>query len=992
MARRIRFGRCAAGVVAALVVAGSLDAQTGAHRVHSLGQPDLWQLHGGVFAIGEHSVDGVGAGALVGVHRPFMNPVVGVLGVSGEGYWSFGNHWKGMGLRAMAGAPVLALSAGLDVTFAQGRAAHLAPVFSYRSGVRRAGILGHGTMVRLDWLPTRGQSFTAGLHIPLGRANLGVTRPLATVAMLPKPSSLDFPGTVTPEADRALTRVTRTAELIRIYTAALTKEDARKLSASAADAPYDSVIREYHEQLEEAFSGGSASAGKWIANRARAGLLSHVIIPFDSLFGQYRYPRDDIRGLLIKAQESFKRWATDSSGLSPDDVAVASAVHSRWLGIVDDVHQRLVGRWRDSRIVWLPLQLALKPEQYDEQLEIDRIIERLVGRPFSDENVLSYLRSSDLPLEIARSIYAARDYHVLWVHDFTGRREGTKSVDNMGYEMVADVYLPALTAAVRRYDEAGTLPIYMIVLDQFWYEPRDGRLWMSILEDPLRASMSLPGGNLEREQHLRSRQAELRNAVAASERLQREAAAQGGMRWLSDVIKVHVNVTHPSDFSFRSHYSVPPIMFTPDNVMRDHRKLVLYDLNEAEPYRGGMFIMGVVVGEHYASATLEDRGVRLRGPAALEARVALRRLLARNGFTESEIPLPLREVRDARQVERQMQLGDNTGRVLQMHNEVGFGAKASSVVRAALYELTAPGGIIIVPDPIWASDEWAAMLAAAAARGAKVQIIAPALANAPSPQEALMALVHDVLARLLERRLDLAGALRASGGDLRIGLFAARSQVDDIAGRRQEIREGLRRNPWIRNLFPFDDQTLAVLDRAEASTADGADATESAKDEKPRPPQLHQKTQLFARPDAITLLARQPGWDDALLRAMRLQSGQTARFAEQVEWTTPAVEEESAREVDAILRSYEDALPEAQRDRVSFYLTVGTQNQDPRGLAIDGEATLVSSGIQGVAGLVDLFYLMARTTWVETPAELNRLLPEPSGFMRWLSQLIRPAL
>jgi hypothetical protein len=29
---------------------------------------------------------------------------------------------------------------------------------------------------------------------------------------------------------------------------------------------------------------------------------------------------------------------------------------------------------------------------------------------------------------------------------------------------------------------------------------------------------------------------------------------------------------------------------------------------------------------------------------------------------------------------------------------------------------------------------------------------------------------------------------------------------------------------------------------------------------------------------------------------------------------------------------------------------------------------------------------------VETPAELNRLLPEPSGFMRWLSQLIRPAL
>src|SRR5207247_4991323 len=99
-----------------------------------------------------------------------------------------------------------------------------------------------------------------------------------------------------------------------------------------------------------------------------------------------------------------------------------------------------------------------------------------------------------LPIEIARSLYAARDYHVLWTHDFAGRRE-SGALDNMGYGMVADVYLPALTAAVKRYDASGRVPLYMILIDEFFYEPRDGRLWMSILENPLHASMRLPGDN-----------------------------------------------------------------------------------------------------------------------------------------------------------------------------------------------------------------------------------------------------------------------------------------------------------------------------------------------------------------------------------------------------------------------------------------------------------------------------------------------------------------
>src|SRR5204862_5947904 len=135
---------------------------------------------------------------------------------------------------------------------------------------------------------------------------------------------------------------------------------------------------------------------------------------------------------------------------------------------------------------------------------------------------------------------------------------------------------------------------------------------------------------------------------------------------------------------------------------------------EADPYRGAMIVMGVGIGEHYASATWEDRGYRIRGPAALEMREGIRAFLRRTGFRDGDIPEPLRAVASAPAAERRANVGDYVGRALQVHNEAGFGAKHSSVARAILYNLTLPGGVIIAPDPLWLSDTWAAMLAGAA--------------------------------------------------------------------------------------------------------------------------------------------------------------------------------------------------------------------------------------------------------------------------------------
>ena len=178
------------------------------------------------------------------------------------------------------------------------------------------------------------------------------------------------------------------------------------------------------------------------------------------------------------------------------------------------------------------------------------------------------------------------------------------------------------------------MPLYMILHDQYFYETSDGRLWLTILQDPLNASMHLEGDDGTRERHLLERQNELRAAVAASRRLQQEARATGDAeRWLRNIVSVHVNVMNQSDFSFRSSHIIPGLPFMPDNVMRDHRKLVIYDVDEANPNRGAVFVMGIGIGDVYSSASWEDRGFRVRGPATLDARAGLRQTLLENGFS-----------------------------------------------------------------------------------------------------------------------------------------------------------------------------------------------------------------------------------------------------------------------------------------------------------------------------------------------------------------------
>lgn len=972
----------------AILIAHAAAAQSAgaAAPVFSIGQPPQWQFEAAAVAPIRGDVDRGRTWLSYGVHRAFMNPLIGLLGGRAEAYASVGGRRSGF--RMLGEVDALALSGGIDWSVASH---DVSPMVSFQTAIRRGGLFGGGSMLRIDWLPSRAQSVAIGVTVPVFRPLAGRTRPRETrvrFAGASEARTSPAPVNAAPADRRALMDAAAT---IGAYSNAYSARAARVVAAGQGG--FAPAMTAYDDAIRRAFANaiGDDKLARVVASFGRRVVLDSVLLPVDSLFGRPKENPADLTPRTSAAMAAMSRWLEDSLHSSASRRAAVLGAFGAWLAAVEQVYADLLAEAGDSRLVWMPLDLALVPEQFDDQSEVDSLVARAVGHPFTDRNALTYLRSTDLPLEIARSIYATRSYHVLWTHDFAGRRQ-SGAIDNVAYSMVADAYLPALTAAVKRYDTTGVFPVYLILQDEYFYEPRDNRLWMTMLEDPLHASMRLRGDTAGREQHLRERQQELRAAVAASRRLQREASASGNAQaWLRHVVKVHVNIVEPSDFSFRSGQIVPGVPFTPDNIMRDHRKIVFYDLTETEPYKGAMLLMGVGVGEHYASATWEDRGYRIRGPATLEVRRAAREALLRNGYAAGQIPVPLREVKNVTSAERQMNAGDYVGRALQVHNRVGFARKESSIARAMLYDLAPPGSVIIVPDPMWMSDTWAGMLAGAAARGCRVYVIAPAEANAPSPQAPLIALEHQVLARMLSLRRELAAPMRASGGDLRVGIFAGQADANDAAGVTREVRRGLTRAPWIRDVLPFDSKTLAVLDRAQVQATAGENGSILAHDETPRAPQLHQKSQLVARPGAITALLRQPGWDDALARAIDSRSRQTSQFAAQLGFTTPDVDTSATRSTDALIRSYEQTLPESEREKVSFYFSLGSQNQDPRGIASDGEAALIVSGVQASAGVVDLFYLMARSTWIETEQELTPLVPPKSRLLRRIAHRLRAA-
>ncbi len=803
-----------------------LRAPVDGGRTVSIGLPRSWSWTAGA-ATG--SLTGGGdspdvAQARIGAFHAIGNPVVGVLGLQVEAYAGARSGEADGGIRARLLLPALRLGVGADLNALDGRARAM---YSLIVPGRRGGLFRDGTVARFDYVPARNRSVTAALEIPIFREiPTGRSRPARDIVRItgplaaPAPSMAEVPG-----VPAALAEVRDAARRIRLLGVPFlgrdppprgtvlprdlaAMRDAMRLSETAPGPSasnvrtVDSEARRFHDALVRAFSaalGHSTSSARApdggpeetaravvaraVADQARNVLLTEVLLPYDRLLGQSR-ERQTSRRFGFAAQGAFVRALHAADGVSGQRATDALAVFSALLEIVEENRAAIAETWGDARFAWLPLQYALRPAEHDTQAEIDAIVALAAEEPFTEGNSVSYVINEQFQYQLSRTIRAAQDYHVLVTHDFRGT-DDVGDPDSIAFRQVVHSYLRAMTDRVKAYDSTGRFPTYIVLHDQWYFSIRQGALFLRLLEDPTRYRLRLPPAFRPWQDSIAAAQDELRTAIAGSSRLQAQRRRYGD-GWLRDLVKVHVNVTNRPDQTFWSWRLVPGLPIG-DNIMRDHRKLVFYDVTEEDPYRGEAIYTGAGVGLHYTSGSWEDRSLLVRGPALLQLKRAARTLLLGHGFRPERIPYALQPRAlmpgYADSVSRTAGRNRSQLRALGVHNGSGYASKHVNVAKAVLYSLMPPGSVIIVPDSFWASDFWGAALFGASLRGARVLLIAPSNASNSIEFFGTRLLSRELLSRLVVARSALSGELAATGGQMRVGLFDSELPVSDIPGK-----------------------------------------------------------------------------------------------------------------------------------------------------------------------------------------------------------------
>jgi hypothetical protein len=968
-----------------------------------MGQPPRWKPW---YALGvgqgqEAGADVTSFAGGLGVYRDLTAPLTGLLGWQAEAYGGVAGSRLDGGGRLLLRSPRFFLGGGVDFNL---RRELLRAVVSLQVPPVRGGLFGRGGDLRIDWLSGEGNVFQFGVQLPLGQPYLGRTRPRRVEAEFPQPVRREpiEPVAAGSAVARELEAMGASARWVsRLSTlfwdvqaqtgakaglipaaeaavAALRSDLAARDSLLPGSAPWQREVFLYHAALERAFGLASGApdsaaqaAGAPLAAMARRIALEEVFLPWNRAVGQPRSP-ESLAGLVARARARFIGWLALRQEARHD--AGRLGVFDAWLAEIEGIRADLARRTGDNHVTWLPMALALRPGEHKTQSQVDALLARALARPFSGGNALLYLEAQQFQVELNRTINEAERYHVLWVDDFRGVDESGQP-DRIGFYQTALGYLAALTRRVREYDRAGQVPAYLLLLDQAQYDRQGSRRWLDLLERPLDHRVELPPRHAAMAEVIAAWQDSLRQAVAGSRRLAAETAAFGG-DWLRQVVKVHVSVTNPSDLSFRSRRN-PGGPFGPDNVMRDHRRIVLRDVSGSDPAVGEVIISGVGVGDHYTAPTREDRALLLTGPVAADVREAVREALRRNGIRDRDLPPSLREAaRPLHYAARVAALEEAgaTARVIEAHNQVGWGEKEATFVQMLLWDLAPPGTVIYVPDSGWTSAFRLTQLLAAALRGCEVYVVAPAPDNAPRVAAASLPATREQLTRLFVVQRDLGEVIRGAGGDLRVGLYTRQAPIGRPEAKLQEVDTTYGKYAFLRSQYPFPESTWRMLrdHRARMDSLQGGRGA-APEDTAGQRPRLHQRTQFLASRALLEELALQPETHRALdLTLRQWNEGATV---------TPErgpIPDQRRMEVPRILMEGYDELPAPVRDSSVLYLAVGSSSKEPRGMALDGEAVALVSGRWALSAYLDFWSLFGSTTWIERVEQFEELIgPRP---------------
>jgi hypothetical protein len=283
------------------------------------------------------------------------------------------------------------------------------------------------------------------------------------------------------------------------------------------------------------------------------------------------------------------------------------------------------------------------------------------------------------------------------------------------------------------------------------------------------------------------------------------------------------------------------------------------------------------------------------------------------------------------------------------------------------------------------------MLVGAALRGCRVFVVSPALENAPSAGIPQMSRANEVFTRFVVIQDQMSPEIEAAGGLFRVGIYNRDVDVGDIPAEARTVAEGVARADFFREEFPFDPSVYRAIDEMEAELrARGFEPAYLAEDVEKRKPKLHFKAQFFASPQALDELIPLPGWAPLMRAYLAARAEQTRRreAAADARDLRAALAAEAERLVDA----WGEALSPEDREKLVYYLVIGSHNQDYRGKIMDGEVLIAVSRAEAMIAFLDFVHLLALTTWVEHVDEVDALLPRHSGFWRWVGRHIRNAL
>jgi hypothetical protein len=263
-------------------------------------------------------------------------------------------------------------------------------------------------------------------------------------------------------------------------------------------------------------------------------------------------------------------------------------------------------------------------------------------------------------------------------------------------------------------------------------------------------------------------------------------------------------------------------------------------------------------------------------------------------------------------------------------------------------------------------------------------VIAPTLETAPARSSIALSRAQEVLGRLILAGDLLEGPIAEVGGLMKVGLYNPEVGVADIPGRALQFVRTYEEERWLADLHAFDPGTLAGV-RALADSMNEAGFHATYLEGQPLDsPRLHMKAHYMASRAGWDNLVSRPEFADFFLAYMRERARQVAEQGQDRDLTRMTAD--LIPYLERIYDACEMTVPGAERDRALWYLTVGSQNQNYRSMALDGEVLVIVAGLDAQIALADFVLLAGLTTWLDTPEEMEKYLPAAGGFKRKMAR------